>query len=272
MTASPPQFPFDQPIVWYPPEAVIQRSRLKRFMDRHGLATLDDVMARSTREIAWFWDAVFEDLGIEFYEPYTQVVDLSRGIQWPVWCVGAKLNIVHNCVDRWINTPTQDQIALRWEGEEGGTRLLTYRDLFHEVNRAAAALRAAGIGKGMRWVLFMPMIPEIVIALLAIARIGAVILPLFSGFGPGAIASRLADADAKAVFTADGQVRRGKSLPMKSVLDEALADVPTLQTVIVYRRAGLDVPMTPGRDIAWEDFVAGRPTETPAERTAQRTC
>jgi acetyl-CoA synthetase len=142
---------------------------------------LDDLMARSTRDIAWFWDAVFEDLGIEFYEPYTQVVDLSRGIQWPVWCVGAKLNIVHNCVDRWINTPAEDRIALRWEGEEGGTRLLTYRDLFHEVNRASAALRAAGIGKGDAVGLFMPMIPEIVIALLAIARIGAVILPLFPG-------------------------------------------------------------------------------------------
>ncbi|MEE8568530.1 MAG: acetyl-coenzyme A synthetase N-terminal domain-containing protein, partial [Anaerolineales bacterium] len=122
------QFPFNQPIVWEPSEEYVQRSRLKRFMDRHHLTSFEELMERSTTDIAWFWEAVFEDLGIEFYEPYTQVVDLSEGIQWPKWCIGAKLNIVHNCLDKWMDTTTEKRIAIRWEGEEGTIRQLTYRD------------------------------------------------------------------------------------------------------------------------------------------------
>ena len=267
--SSEPRFPFNQPVVWQPDESYVQRSRLKRFMDRHGLDTVEALMACSTTDIAWFWEAVFEDLGIEFYEPYTQVVDLSRGIEWPAWCVGAKLNIVHNCLDKWIGTPTQNRVAVRWEGEEGPVRLLTYRDLYREVNRVAAALRSAGLGRGDAIGLFMPMVPEIVIALLAIAKIGAVILPLFSGYGPGAITARLADAGARALFVADGMFRRGRALPMKPTADEALVDVPSVEKVIVQRRIGIDVPMdeASGRDVWWEDFVAGQPAETPTERT-----
>jgi acetyl-CoA synthetase len=272
------QFPFNQPIVWQPSEEYVRRSRLKRFMDQHGIATFDELMARSTADVAWFWEAVFGDLGIQFYEPYTQVVDLSRGIQWPAWCVGSQLNIVHNCVDKWIGTPTQNRVAIRWEGEEGNVRLMTYRDLFREVNRVSSALRAAGLGKGDAIGLYMPMVPEIVIALLAIAKIGGVILPLFSGFGPSAIATRLADAGAKALFTTDGAFRRGRALPMKATADEALAHVPSIQKVIVHRRtgpvpgsfAGCDVPMdtAAGRDVWWDDFVAGHPAQALTERTA----
>jgi acetyl-CoA synthetase len=261
------QFPFGQPIVWRPDEEVLGRSRLKRFMDRHGLSTVEELMERSTTDIDWFWETTFEDLGIEFYEPYTQVVDLSRGIQWPTWCVDAKLNIVHNCLDKWIGTPTQNRVAVRWEGEEGAVRLLTYRDLFRQVNQTASALRAAGLGKGDAIGLFMPMVPEIVIAFLAIAKIGGVILPLFSGYGPGAVAARLADANAKALFTADGQFRRGRPILMKPVADEALSDVPSVEKVIVYRRIGQDVGMVDGRDVWWEDFVAGQPADAPTERT-----
>jgi acetyl-CoA synthetase len=236
-------------------------------MDRHGLATLDELMERSTADLAWFWEAVFQDLDIEFYEPYRKVVDLARGIQWPTWCVGAKLNIVHNCLDKWMDTPAQNRVAVRWEGEEGAVRLLTYRDLFREVNRLASAMRDAGLGKGDAIGLYMPMMPEIVVALLAIAKIGAVILPLFSGFGPGAIATRLADAEARALFTADGMFRRGKTLPMKTTADKALAGLPSIEKVIVCRRIGLDVPMVAGRDVWWDDFVAGYPAEAPTERT-----
>jgi acetyl-CoA synthetase len=261
------QFPFGQPIAWKPSGEYLRRSRLRRFMGRHGLTTFEELMARSTSDIDWFWEATFEDLDIEFYEQYTQVVDLSRGIQWPQWCVGGKLNIVHNCLDKWMNSPAQNRVALRWEGEEGRTRLLTYRDLYREVNRVAGALRAAGLGKGDAIGLYMPMTPEIVIAFLATAKIGGVILPLFSGYGPGAVAARLADAGAKALFTADGQSRRGKRILMKPVADEALADVPSVKTVIVYQRTGDQVPMSAGRDVWWEDFVAGHPAQAPTERT-----
>ncbi|MGD1995214.1 MAG: AMP-binding protein [Anaerolineae bacterium] len=267
--ASQAQFPFNQPVVWRPSEEHLQRSRLRRFMGRHDLATFEELMERSTTDIAWFWEAVFEDLGIEFYEPYSQVVDLSRGIQWPDWCVGGKLNIVHNCLDKWMDTPTQNRVAIRWEGEGGAVRLLTYRDLFREVNRVASALREAGFGKGDAIGLYMPMVPEIAVALLAIAKIGGVILPLFSGYGPGAVATRLADAEAKAIFTADGMFRRGKPIRMKPVADEALAEVPSVEKVIVYRHAGFDVPMdaSSGRDVWWKDFVAGQPAEAVTERT-----
>ena len=266
-TESQAQFPFNQPIVWHPDKEYLGRSRLKRFMDRHGLSTVEELMDRSTTDLDWFWEATFEDLGIEFYEPYTQVVDLSRGIQWPTWCVDAKLNIVHNCLDKWIDTPTQNRVAVRWEGEEGTVRLLTYRDLYRQVNQTASALRAAGLGKGDAIGLYMPMVPEIVIAFLAIAKIGGVILPLFSGYGPGAVADRLADANAKALFTADGQFRRGRPILMKPIADEAVADVPSVERVIVYRRIGEDVQMVAGRDIWWDDFVVDQPADAPTERT-----
>jgi len=265
--SNPAQFPFDQQIVWRPNQGYIQRSRLKRFMDRHGLATYEQLIERSTTDITWFWEAVFDDLGIEFFEPYSQVVDLSRGYQWPEWCVGGKLNIVHNCLDKWIDTPTQNRVAIRWEAEEGDERLLTYRDLFHEVNRMASSLRAAGFGKGDAIGLFMPMVPEIVIALLAIAKIGGIILPLFSGYGPGAVATRLADGEAKAVFTADGMFRRGKSIAMKPIVDQALENLPSVQKVIVYKRTGMDVPMSSRRDVWWHNFITGQPTKAQTEYT-----
>jgi len=236
-------------------------------MDRHSIATYEELVELSTTDIPWFWEAVFEDLGIEFYRPYTQVLDLSRGIQWPEWCVGGQLNIVHNCLDKWMDTPTQNRVAMRYEAEDGEIRTYTYGDLFREVNRVANALRASGLGKGDAIGLYMPMVPEIVIAFLAIAKIGGVILPLFSGYGPGAIATRLVDAEAKAVFTADGVYRRGKVIPMKPNLDKALGEVPSVDKVIVYKRTGMDVPMSEGRDVWWGNFVADQPTQAPTERT-----
>jgi acetyl-CoA synthetase len=145
---------------------------------------------------------------------------------------------------------------------------MSYRDLFREVNRVAAALRAAGLGKGDVIGLYMPMTPEIVIALLAIARIGGVILPLFSGYGARALTTRLADAEAKALFAADGMSRRGKVIPMKPQVDQALAEAPLLRLVIVQPRLHLDVPMTPGRDVWWDEFVNGQPARAAVEQTA----
>ncbi|MCB0055222.1 MAG: AMP-binding protein, partial [Caldilinea sp.] len=149
------------------------------------------------------------------YTPYTQVVDLGDGVEFPRWCVGGKLNIIHNCLDKWQDTPTRDRIALRWEGEDGAIRTFTYGELYAEVNRCANALRGLGLGKGDAVGLYMPMIPELAIAFLAIIKIGGVILPLFSGYGPGAVVARLADAEAKAIVTADGLLRRGGAVPMK---------------------------------------------------------
>ena len=261
-------FPFGQKIVWQPNAEWIGRSNLQAFMDRHGIPDYEALMKRSVEDFGWFWEAVLEDLGIEFYQPYRQIVDLSQGIQFPTWCVGGKMNIVHNCLDKWQATKVRNRVALRWEGEEGTVRTFTYGQLYREVNRCASGLRALGLGKGDAVGLYMPMIPELAIAFLAVIKIGGIVLPLFSGYGPSAVATRLADGEARALFTADGMFRRGKVYPMKPKADEALAQVPGVEHVIVVRRAGVEeVPWQEGRDLWWEALVADQPDETPTERT-----
>ena len=261
-------FDFGGEIVWRPTPEQIEHSRLKHFMDRHGLQTFTDLMHRSTTDLDWFWDAVLRDLDIEFYEPYSRLVDLSRGVEWPRWCVDGVMNIVLNCLDKRIGTALEDKTALSYEGEDGTVRSLTYGQLHREVNKTANALRAIGLGKGDAIGLFMPMIPEIVIALLAIAKIGGIILPLFSGYGEAAIASRLIDAEAKALFTADGFQRRGQIVPMKHVADAAGAHVPTLKHVIVVRRVGADVSMFAARDRWWHELIGPQPEACETERTS----
>lgn len=265
----PETFPFGQSIVWQPDPAWIAASNLRRFMDRHGIADYAALQGRAVGEIAWFWDAVLDDLGIEFYRPYSQVVDISAGIEFPRWCVDGEMNIVHNCLDKWQSTPVRNRAALRWEGEDGETRLLTYADLHQAVGRCANALRSLGLGKGDAVGLYMPMIPELAIALLAVVKIGGIVLPLFSGYGHSAVVARLADAEAKAVVTVDGVLRRGHSIPMKPVIDQAAADVPSLAHLLVVRQTGLEeLPWTPGRDHWWHELVAPQPAQAETARTS----
>jgi acetyl-CoA synthetase len=264
-----PTFPFGQRIAWQPNPAWIAASNLQAFMDRHGIADYDELLARAAGDIAWFWDAALADLDIQFARPYTAVYDPAPGIESPRWCVGGELNIVHNLLDKWQTTPTRDQVALRWEGEEGVVRTFTYGELDAEVCRCANALRGLGLGKGDAVGLYLPMIPELAIAFLAIVKIGGVILPLFSGYGPGAITARLTDADAKAVITADGVFRRGQPVPMKATLDEALTTAPTVQQVVVVRRIDApDTPLAAGRDHWWHDLVPPQPTSAATEPTS----
>lgn len=260
-------FEFGGPVAWQPTPEQAEQARLTEFMRRNGISGFDALMRRSTEDVAWFSGAVLEYLDIQFYQPYQQVVDLSGGIQFPKWCVGGKMNIVHNCVDKYQSTVTSNQLAVLWEGEEGAARALTYRELHEEVNRCANALRSLGLGKGDVIALYMPMTPEIVVALLAIAKIGGIILPLFSGYGAGAIVSRMNDAGAKALFTSDGAPRRGKTVEMKAVADEAAARIPTLEHLIVTKRAGQPVAMRPGRDHWWSDIISRQSAEAPTERT-----
>ena len=265
---SEPDFDFGGEIVWQPTPEQIEQSRLKHFMAKHGLTTFAELMHRSTTELDWFWSAVLRDLDIEFYEPYSKVVDLSKGIEWPQWCVDGVLNIVHNCLDKRFGTPTENKAALIYESEAGTTRTLTYGQLYREVNKAANALRSIGLGKGDAIGLFMPMTPEIVIALLAIAKIGGVILPLFSGYGEAAIASRLSDAEAKALFTTDGFYRRGQVVRLKDIADAACAQVPTMKHVIVVKRTAEDVSMFAARDKWWHDLIEPQSDVASTERTS----
>ncbi|MFN8487189.1 MAG: AMP-binding protein [Caldilineaceae bacterium] len=264
-------FPFDQAIVWQPNQAWLAASNLRRFMDVHQIVDYDVLLHRSTSDIAWFWDAVLADLDVQFYKPYTQVVDLSKGIQFPRWCVDGELNIIHNCLDKWVqpDSPARNRAALRWEGEEGTSLTLTYADLHRAVCRCANALRSLGLGKGDVVGLYMPMIPELAVVFLAVVKIGGILLPLFSGYGPSAIVTRLNDAQAKAVITADGLFRRGKPVAMKATLDEALAEAPSVQHLIVVNRANLAaVPWTTGRDHWWHDLVPQQAAFAETERTS----
>jgi acetyl-CoA synthetase len=266
------EFDFGGEIVWRPTQEQIERTHLKRFMVRHQIKTLDELMRRSTQDIEWFWNAVLDALGVQFFEPYKQVVDLSKGAPWAQWCVGGKMNIVHNALDKWIGTPTQNRAAVRWEGEEGATRILTYGDLYRQVNRMANGLRALGLSKGDVIGLYMPMTPEIAIALLAIAKIGGVILPLFSGYGAGAVATRLIDSGARALFASDGVFRRGQLVRMKPTVDEAIAEAEAsgrsaIKHVIVHHRAGTQVNMVVGRDHDWDEVIGNRSPLAPTEKT-----
>ena len=260
-------FDFGGEIVWRPTPEHREHSRLTGFITRHGLDDYDALLRRSVEDPAWFWSAVLDDLGIEFYEPYRQILDTSSGIAWSRWCVGGSLNIVHNCVDKWIGTPTEHKDMLRWEGEEGSTRTLTYGELFREVNRAANAMRELGVRKGDRVALFMPMCPELVVAFFAAIKLGGVVLPLFSGYGVDAVSTRLLDAEAMLLVTADGFWRRGKAVAMKPVADQAAAAAPSVRHLLVISRIGADVPWTAPRDHRWEALVPRQSDVCETERT-----
>ena len=261
-------FPFGQAIAWTPREEWMRQSNLQRFMDRHGIASFDELMRRSTSDVEWFWEAVIEDLDIAFYEPYDEILDLSEGAPFPRWCVGGQMNIVHNLLDKWQDSEAAHRTALRWEGEDRDLETYTYGELHQAVCRCANALRELGLGRGDAVGLYMPMLPATAVAFLAVIKIGGIILPLFSGYGAGAIATRLRDAGAKALFTADGFTRRGKVISMKDTADAALRDCPTVEHLIVYEHLDLEeVPLQRGRDHRWQELVAPQPGEARTERT-----
>jgi acetyl-CoA synthetase len=267
-TGSPDTFPFGQDVVWRPDPATVADTNLRRFMDRHDIVDLRALHDQAASNVAWFWDAVMNDLGIEFYTDPAQVLDLSDGIAFPKWCVGGEMNIVHNLLDKWQDTDGADRVALRYESEDGSVETLTYAELHRRVCQCANMLRERGLGRGDRIGLYMPMTPEIVIAFLATVKIGGVLLPLFSGYGVGAIVTRLKGAEAKALFTADGFTRRGTPIHMKETADEALAKCPSVEHVIVLPHLGrADTPMTKGRDVYWQNAMAEQPTRAHTERT-----
>lgn len=244
-------------IVWTPYGDYLEKSNITRFMRAHGIKNYEELLEKCSGDISWFWDAALKDLGVEWYEPYQKVVEGS--LPWAKWFVGGKLNLIHNVLDRH-QAKLKNKPAFIWESDDGKTRSMTYGELNLQVCRTASALKSIGVGKGDRVGLYMPMIPEMVVAFLATLKIGAVIVPVFSGFGAQALAARLRDAEAKILFTADGSLRRGKEVEIKKSADEAVKECPSVKQVVVARRLGLDVPMQQGRDVVWEDFLkAGAP-------------
>ena len=242
-------------VVWRPTPEVIERSRLARFMKKLQVPSIEALQKRSIEEPEWYWDAVVRDLGLRWTQPYTRVLDESRGVAWPRWFEGGLLNFADNCVDRHLDAGRGAHPAVIWEGDDGTTRTLTYAELGREVNRLANALRRLGVAKGDRVGIFLPMSPDAVIATLAVLRLGAIYTPCFSGFGAQAVVSRVQDAEAKVLITADGFLRRGQVVKLKETADEAVAQCPSVKTVLVYKRLGREIPWNASRDRWWHESV-----------------
>jgi acetyl-CoA synthetase len=209
-----------------------------------------------------FWARQAEDL-VDWSEPWHTVLEWD--LPFAKWFVGGKLNVSYNCLDRHVEAGHGEQVAYHWEGEPGDTRTITYAQLLDEVSRLANALKSLGVGKGDRVNIYLGMVPELPMALLACARIGAPHSVVFGGFSADSLRDRINDAEAKVLITGDGAWRRGSIVPLKETADEAVGDCPSIEKVLVLRRTGQRVPMTDGRDVWWHDLVPGQSTECPPE-------
>ena len=234
------------------------------FSAKAHIRSLEEYEALYSRSIAdpeGFWAEVAGDL--HWFEPWTQVLDWQE--PWARWFVGGKTNLSYNCVDRHALGARAQKTALIWEGEPGEVRRLSYAELHVEVQRFANALLGLGIKKGDRVAVYMGMTPELVVALLACARIGAVHSVIFGGFAANAIADRVNDSGCVAVLTQDSSYRRGGEIPLKKTVDEAVALCPTVEHVVVYRRTGTPLAMVEGRDHWWHELMAEASPVCPAE-------
>ncbi|MDQ3858734.1 MAG: AMP-binding protein, partial [Actinomycetota bacterium] len=246
--------------VWSPSPEVLERANVVRLLRRHGIADYWALVRRSQEEPEWFWPAAIEDMALEFFRPWQRVVDLSRGPEWATWFVGGTLNVAWNCVHRWADRCPHATSAV-FLGEDGARRELTFAELSREVTRLAEGLASLGVRPGDTVAIFLPMSPEVAIASHACAHLGAIQVPIFSGFAAPAVAARLRDSEARVVVTADGSLRRGRELAMKEIVDQAVRESPSVEHVVVWRRLGGEAPMISGRDLWWDELVDGRPGE-----------
>jgi len=243
-------------VVWEPTPEYFDGSHLQAVMRRLQVSDYDDLYRLSIDSPDRFWKATIEDIGIEWMEPYQQFVDLTAGPEWARWFVGGKLNIAQSAVSRWARSDPR-RVAVAWEDERGRSARLTYGELEREMTRLVAGLRALGVRKGDTVAMFVPMCPETAVAYMAIVAAGGICVPMFSGYGEGAVASRLTGSGAQVLVTADGFHRRGRWIPMKEIADRALEAVDGVRAVIVIPHGGMpDTPMRSGRDLWWEEALA----------------
>jgi acetyl-CoA synthetase len=235
-----------QPIAWMPSPEVIERAQLTRFMKQVGVSTFDELYQHSIADVEKFTSEVLRFLDIKFDPPYKKLLDTSNGIEFPNWLEGAGLNITEMCLDRWQTDEMKDQPAIIWEGEEGIFGSTSYSILLREVERCASGLRKLGFGKGDAIGIHLPMMIETVICLLGINRIGAIAVPVFSGYGVEAISSRLNAVKAKALFTCDGFSRRNKFFDAFEIAIQAVNNSPTIKKVFVVNR-GNSIDYLPSR-------------------------
>ncbi|MBE7637487.1 AMP-binding protein [Sneathiella sp. P13V-1] len=231
---------------FYPPKDIQENSNLCAFLKENGFESYEALNDFSIQDPDTFWDMILKWQGIVFEKPYTKIRDTSAGIEFIDWCVNGQMNLVSSCLDCYENTDKWEKPAIEAIDEAGNHRVWTYRDYYEQSCRVANTLAEQGIGKGDRVAIFMPMIPEMAAAFMAIARLGAVAIPLFSGFAAPAIALRLEDAEAKAVVTATSTVRAGRKVEMLPALLEAVETCPTVASVLCLKREGDDLPEKEG--------------------------
>jgi acetyl-CoA synthetase len=243
-------------IAWRPTPDVIADANLTKFIEACGVEDYDALLDWSINEPEQFYRALFEFLDYRFTKPFNQALDISDGIERTQWCVGGETNVTLNCLDKWAGTPTWHKPALDWIGEDGQSQTWTYAQLHEQTCKLAGGLRRLGLGPGDVIAVYLPNLPEAVVALLAIPKIGGIVLPLFSGFGPDAVATRLRDSGAKAVITVDASYRRGRLIDAKQTIDEVRDDIPSLEHVVVCHRAGAPSNWVAGSDHHWRDVLA----------------
>ncbi len=253
--------------VWWPDHDMVENANLTRFMRALGVDSFEALNERASADPAWFNEALIRFLDYGFEHPYAQVLDLGNGLPFAQWCVGGTTNVVLNCIDRWRGTARYGQEALVWEGEDGSITPWTFADLDRETCRLAWGLRQLGLGPGDVVGMYLPNLPQAAAAMLAVAKIGAIVLPMFSGFGADAIAQRLSDGQAKALITVDGSLRRGKPVGAKVVADEALQQCPGVRHVVVLGHLATEHGWQAGRDHWWHELVAGAPADCAAVPT-----
>jgi acetyl-CoA synthetase len=242
-------------IAWRADPDRARRTHIAGFMSGHSISTYDELEERSISAPDWFWGSVVDYLGIPFSRPFSRVSDSTAGPEWTTWFIDGELNMSEVCVDRWARqTPHAEAVVT--EREDGTSHSLTYSDLHREVAAVAGGLRSLGVKQGDAVAVYLPMSAEAVISLLAVARLGAVFIPIFSGYGPEAVAGRLDEPRPKVLVCADGFTRRGRLVAMKETADEAVDDVGGLDHLVVVDYAGRsDVPWQEGRDIAWAELA-----------------
>ena len=216
------------------------------------------IYEEAQKDFEGFWAGFAEEL--DWFQKWDKVLDWKP--PFAQWFVGGKINVSYNCLDRHLSTERRNKAALVWEGEPGDWKVYTYWDLYREVCRFANALKSLGVKKGDRVTIYLPMIPELPISMLACARIGAPHSVVFGGFSAESLRGRINDSEAKVLITGDGGYRRGKVVPLKQSADEALEGTPTIESVVVVRRTGTaDDLMQAGRDIWWDELVGPTASE-----------